>query len=874
MSFEWQTEEDSDWDEQAWRDKPVTAVSPKISWRLILVIAILLAGAAGLIYQQINRRLNEATTTVESDIFAAHNLLSHAAANDDLQLGKTVLSGRDLGWSLVQSDLLSEGMLFEPAGLGLRLPEETAAFDPLSREDERFIDLTLDPDLRGAELAYVRDFLALTDDGMQTVTLQQTAVYRQGETRWLLAPPLEPFWGEWQTVELDKLTVIYPQRDEELLLQISADLQDLLKETCSELPELDCSLDVPVQIRFDTNPESLLETADPGNLYDGNLRLDLPTPTLVGLPIDNAGYGALLKAYGINMISALIGHSVGYECCDNAPMFQAIVTYQLSELGLAIWPVTVETQAALANAGVHSDNLFPYWNSDDFSLIEDENSDQLFGFVDFLVKEFAPHQSPLAILAQLNTAQAYQTWLRTLFGSDINAPFGLTDFITREWWFYAVTQSEETAVSNPPIPFPVQDLQVSCISNGFTSPASGPPQTELYRYQLTNDQWTKEFSYGGLAFFNPMPQDDGVILQLVEISESQQWQTLLWQDGTGIEMADAETDFSISLGQVDPNGRYLLYYAALPIAPDEGSLPASRLVDIKSCILGNCSSTQLGATPYWSPDGQQTLLSTLHLFESSQYTVDGRIVMLNPETINAATPLLLSNSLGNQDERTAVGDGLAPFWITKDLFGFIQSAPTNDTPTAQELVIMSTTDLEPEIVVTTTDLQSQLPEDKPRSPLFMRYAVAHPINKDLLIVMASAQSNDSFIFQVNRQTGDVQRLFDLNLSSGEHSLGFSPNGRYLVATGAWQQENFRGSSSTFGTLHLYDLETAEHQTILTNLDTFFPAFTFDWSADGNWLAFTRDRNAITLIAPAEGYQKTIIHQAGDCAALAWINPRP
>ncbi|VAW37069.1 hypothetical protein MNBD_CHLOROFLEXI01-3126, partial [hydrothermal vent metagenome] len=560
MSFDWQTEEDNDWDEQEWRDKPVTAVSPKPPWRTILLITILLAVAAGFIYQQVNKRVASATSTAESDIFSTHNLLSQAAANHDAQLGKVVLSGRDLGWSRVQSNLLTEGLFYEYSGLRLMLPEDTAAFDPLSREDERFIELTLDPDLRGAELAYARDFVALTDDGLQTVTLQQTAVYRLGKTRWLLSPPMESFWGEWQTLELDNLTTIYPQRDEELLLELSADLQTLLTDACEKLPELNCSPNDTIQIRFDTNPESVLETADPANLYDGNLRLDLPTPTLIGLPIDSDGYEALRNAYGAKMVAALIGQSVGYDCCDHAPLFEAIVTYQLAELGLATWPETVETQAALAENGVHTDKLFPYWNSDDFSFIDDEDSVQLFGFVDFLLKEFLPQQTAVTILTQLESASSYQGWLGALADSDINNAVGLASLISREWWFYVLTQLEETAVSNPPIPFPAQDLQLSCTSNGRLSfTPSELSNSEIYRYQLENDSWTEELAYQGFGFFNPLPQDEGVILQLLE-NEAEQWQTVLWQNGVGVGIIDAENESSISLGQADPDGRFLLYY--------------------------------------------------------------------------------------------------------------------------------------------------------------------------------------------------------------------------------------------------------------------------------------------------------------------------
>ena len=128
---------------------------------------------------------------------------------------------------------------------------------------------------------------------------------------------------------------------------------------------------------------------------------------------------------------------------------------------------------------------------------------------------------------------------------------------------------------------------------------------------------------------------------------------------------------------------------------------------------------------------------------------------------------------------------------------------------------------------------------------------------------------------VNRQTQETSLLFPLDLSRGEHSLGFSPDGRFLAATGSlWQDVAQRNESLPFGVLHLFDFETGNQKDILVNTDTFFPAFTFDWSRDGNWLAFTRDNNVISLMAPAYDYQQMIFHEEGNCTSLAWINPLP
>ncbi|GJM41006.1 MAG: hypothetical protein DHS20C20_12880 [Ardenticatenaceae bacterium] len=872
MSFDWQTEEDNDWDGESWQEAEETAVSPIKPWRTLIIILFLLAVGGFILYQQISSRIDETTSAVETNIFATHNLLGRAAASQDGELGKAVLSGRDLGWSQTQTNLLIEGLFYQNPAFGLALNDPETAYAPLSREDDRFISLELDPELNGAEMQFGQDYIGYTKTGVERVTLQQTAVYRRGETRWLLAPPLEAYWGEWQTEDIGLLTVSFPARDEEISVRLAEDLTTLLEESCADLPDLNCA--GTIQLRLDTNPDSLLAVADSANLYDGNLRFNLPAPSLIGLPINDVGYEALLNAYAAQLFAGIIAQSVSYECCQHAPMFQALMIYQLSELGLVEWPVTRQTHQDLAGMGVNAELLFPYWSGSEFTLLNEENSWQLFGFVDFLLNQYAPQLSALDLMDGMNQSRTYQSWLNGLLETTDRQPFGVIDSISRDWWFYAMTQAEVTAVSEQPISLPAQDLQVSCLTeNGIT----GNPDSKIYRYQLGNDSWIEEKTYPGLAFFNPLPQDNGVILQLISTSGAPFWQTIWWENGIGTDFADAEDFYSISLGQMDPDGQFLLTYFGTNddfINSTEEVVPEPLLIDIESCQNGSCATTQMTQIPHWSPNGEGMLLTTNQLFSESQYVVDGRILTLSLDAFDEASAISFRYLADAPETAVVVGEGIAPFWINDEQFGYIRTVTDSTQALSQELVYASVDDPTPVPLLTTDQLLEALPESSNRSFLEMRYAVAHPINPDLLVVMALQQAFDGNLFLLNRQTGEIELLFPLNNSRGEHALGFSPDGRFLVAISAIQPQTSGTAQQNplFGALFLYDFETNNLQTILVNTDTFLPSFMFDWSRDGNWLAFTRDNGLLGLIAPAYNYQQTILHEFIDCNSLAWINP--
>ncbi len=65
--------------------------------------------------------------------------------------------------------------------------------------------------------------------------------------------------------------------------------------------------------------------------------MTLPTPTLLGVPVDEGGYQALFEAYGTQLAIALVNRFVDEECCGTEARFRAAARDMLADLGLDPW---------------------------------------------------------------------------------------------------------------------------------------------------------------------------------------------------------------------------------------------------------------------------------------------------------------------------------------------------------------------------------------------------------------------------------------------------------------------------------------------------------------------------------------------------------
>ncbi len=316
--FDWRTGDDREWLEQP------SFPPPKKGWvqrRLPTAVFLILILLVGGVYGWLRQRADVAAAATEQAVLHTHQLLQNAVLDGDNELFTALLYPEE-EWALLQQELAADGLFFDRAGLGLwlnALPDTP----PL---------VTLSPDLRHAEL--VTPLPYFTQNGEIVMLLQSTAVYQHNGHNWQFYPPDEQFWGEWQEMENGRVTLRYRQRDDAVIHKFAPDFAGLIVDLCTVAR---CPADLQLHLTFSDDARDLLPF---GRHYRAMERLDegliLPSPTLVGLPVDGTGYAALRDGYS-GWITAVLLHEFEQTDPPSRPHDPAVT---LEELGLALPSIT------------------------------------------------------------------------------------------------------------------------------------------------------------------------------------------------------------------------------------------------------------------------------------------------------------------------------------------------------------------------------------------------------------------------------------------------------------------------------------------------------------------------------------------------------
>jgi hypothetical protein len=244
----------------------------------------------------------------------------------------------------------------------------------------------------------------------------------------MLAAPEVSFLGGRQSAQGRYITVSFSGIDEQPARRLAADLEGILAATCSRLAGINCPDAFHVIMTLVTEPGSI---ADIGSLEGGLVatnELLLPTPTLVGLPNDETGYRALLRAYGQRVVAATVATLVEYECCDNALFFRALLDLQMGQLGIRAWPVTQnQYRSALQGGFLQGQDS---WGSD---LTLDEWMDRPDWWQSYVLVEFlasiSEESTVAAMQRRLSQELDFNTWLAHAISND-----SFEDGVLRDAW--------------------------------------------------------------------------------------------------------------------------------------------------------------------------------------------------------------------------------------------------------------------------------------------------------------------------------------------------------------------------------------------------------------------------------------------------------
>ncbi len=363
-SFNWETEEDGGWGDA----QPIIQEQPDLEggrkWLPFLLAILGIILVSGLLYWQIRGRIGGAEDVRNEDIVAVNKLLVYAADRKDSSVLISILPLENGPWTGIQRALASDGLLLDRWPLGIHRNGE----EPVIK------DIVLSPDLQEADVTIEIPYQVQNQGKVETIYLQQTHNYQfRNEWRWM--EPDTDYWGGAgqevyegrgnnglivgdTNVDAGNITALYPMRDEEIVKRVVDDLPGFLIGLCEENNTINCRRTIQFVIMFEREPGIWKDIAArieengsyiprflPSAIRNG--MIVLPTPSLVGKPVDEAGYQALLRGYASHVFSAVFADIYGEECCPEDLTYPLFLEGEMAKRGLGFWPPpTLEKEIA------------------------------------------------------------------------------------------------------------------------------------------------------------------------------------------------------------------------------------------------------------------------------------------------------------------------------------------------------------------------------------------------------------------------------------------------------------------------------------------------------------------------------------------------
>jgi hypothetical protein len=352
-------------------------------------------------------------------------------------------------------------------------------------------------------------------------------------------------------------------------------------------------------------------------------------------------------------------------------------------------------------------------------------------------------------------------------------------------------------------------------------------------YSWLQNQWQTDINNRHVVDIRKMPTGEGVLLlEVEESSPESNIRIILWLDGREnilFEQTMPEETADLVTWQLQERENRLL----LEIPDLIRGAGTFYNFDLSVCGSGECSSEihHFWSRPIWSPNGDHLLVR--------QYGLIWR---------------------QKGFESIPLADGMAPFWVDDDSYGFIRSLGEDEI-----VVVRNLGEDDYQGIVDTAELLSVLDQENRPKQMSIGHVAVDPANSNFWFILAfgltvDGGAGEAFIFKLNRQTEDISLVVR---SENLHSFGLSPVGGKLSAT-------------------LYDLSSLSWKIIIHDVRSNLTVShalrggyaqqippIIDWSPDGQWL-LAMNQGFLTLVDINSNEQKLVSPPEAGCTRAVWL----
>jgi hypothetical protein len=834
MGFEWRTD-DEEGPVPGWREEKRSRRVRRSRWSWYVLLIAAAIAAVGYLWRLADERVEATLEEARADVRVTQALVERAAATADVELLRTTLSGRDETWTAAQRDLVEEGNGFTAVARLLGL-------EPAGDPEE--LSLTLDPRMRSAELVVAQRYdPASMVASSQPVVLEQTFVFRRGSNRWLLAPPEPEFWGRRHSLRTGSIQFSFPGRDLEVVRQLAVDLAADLRALCDSLPD-GCPADLVLDVTFDTGLESLLRFDDGRAMLRSGTDVSLPTPTLLGLPQDEAGYETLRLAYTHYIISASLPALAGWECCEQVLFWQALLQARLHDLGLAppLLPEsdTFEAMELVADSAGFFDALTRTWQRQTPAVVTASLPLEVRTLVAFLldwtVTDPAEKGPAVAEMeAALQDAPSVGRWWSSF------TPFAPVDAEEIGGPLLAFVRERYVPAPLPPeLGLPDADLLVLCRTEG----------ARVWRYDLHAQSWTAEIELPRDEVFALLTHGDSYFVSALRYTadgQSPVFRLVEKRPGRpAVEVAAESGAIWVPLvkhGDTIP----VVIFRAEEQQPEQ---PQLALLDLASCRAGQCAWEETPGIVSIAPGGQHELafsLAGLGAFE------------------------LFLREPGAAWQQVA--EGAFPLWLDSRTFAYLKE----ERASGYARVMVQDVEGNSAILFDGDEVSGSLLDGRAVRVIQGAVSAATP-DRLFLVAQVGTEIQESYVLAVPQPASGSWMVAEPPMpelwakTMGTVSFNILPDataGRWLVVT-----LNLTGFRPV-PTYWLVDM-VGEHAPVSVNgIEEYWLGLSYDWSEDGEWLAWPVP-GGVTVMAPAyrDGgapYRLFIPAEQARCSMAVWVD---